>query len=297
MLHNRRITKTRTRGLARAAAGAGVFTGAIVATFLVPGTAHAAPTTEDKLDTLTTDYKKAVEKRDDIAERIKALDETIKGSDDVVTGAVALIGTPATTVDGSGTLLSQLTDLSDLAREQTRAVDEAAAAIAAANATKAELKTDLAAAKKTVSTLSKQKDELENKLAQEEAETESSTYSGDIPDVSGKAGKAVSFAYGAIGIPYVFGATGPDGYDCSGLTMAAWAAAGVSLPHYTVDQWNATTPISKGDLRPGDLVFYAGLGHVAIYVGDGQVIHAPQPGESVKISDVDMMAADGYRRV
>ena len=297
LLHNRRISKTRTRGLARTATYAGVFTGALVATLLGPGTAQAAPSTEDRLDSLTADYKKAVEKRDDLNEQIKALDAAIAGSDEVVDGAVALIGTPATTVDGSGTLLSQLTDLSDLAREQTQAVDEAAAAIAAANATKTQLKTDLAAAKKTVTTLSKQRDELENKLAEEQAETSSSTYDGEIPSVSGKAGQAVSFAYGAIGIPYVFGATGPDSYDCSGLTMAAWAAAGESLPHYTVDQWNATTPISRDELAPGDLVFYAGLGHVALYVGDGKVIHAPQPGESVKISDVDMMAADGYRRV
>ncbi|MEV0645345.1 C40 family peptidase [Phytomonospora sp. NPDC050363] len=294
---NRRISKTRTRGLIRTATCAGVFTGAIVATLLAPGMAQAAPSTEDKLDTASTDYKKAVEKRDDLVERIKALEDTIAGSDRAIDSAVALIGSPATTLDDSGTLLSQLTDLSDLAREQSQAVDDAATAIAEANAAKDQLNTDLVAAKKTVSKLAEEKEELENKLAEEQAETSSSTYDGEIPAVSGKAGQAVSFAYGAIGIPYVFGATGPDGYDCSGLTMAAWAAAGVSLPHYTVDQWNATTSISRGELRAGDLVFYAGLGHVGIYVGDGKVIHAPQPGESVKISDIDMMTPDGFRRV
>ncbi|WP_117211899.1 C40 family peptidase [Allorhizocola rhizosphaerae] len=122
-------------------------------------------------------------------------------------------------------------------------------------------------------------------------------YTGKIPQISGQAGAVVAFAYNAIGTPYVWAADGPDGYDCSGLTKAAWAAAGVSLAHYTVTQWEQTTRISRADLQPGDLVFYSGLGHVALYVGDGQVIHAPTFGESVKLSSVDMMTPYGYGRV
>jgi cell wall-associated NlpC family hydrolase len=119
------------------------------------------------------------------------------------------------------------------------------------------------------------------------------------PYVPGKAGIAVKFAYGALGTPYVYGGASSSGYDCSGLTMAAWKAAGVSLPHNAEEQWNDTahlTHIGRGSLQPGDLVFYLNLGHVAIYVGNNQVIHAPQPGEVVKLASVDMMSPYGYGR-
>jgi cell wall-associated NlpC family hydrolase len=117
------------------------------------------------------------------------------------------------------------------------------------------------------------------------------------PNIAGNAGAAVRFAYGAVGKPYVYAASGPNGYDCSGLTAAAWNAGGKSLPHNAAMQWNAVAHISASELQPGDLVFYSGLGHVGIYVGGGQVIHAPQPGEYVKISSVNMMPPYGYGRV
>ncbi|HZM78858.1 MAG TPA: NlpC/P60 family protein [Candidatus Limnocylindrales bacterium] len=122
-------------------------------------------------------------------------------------------------------------------------------------------------------------------------------YTGPIPAIAGSAGVAVTFAYKAIGIPYVFAADGPEGYDCSGLTLAAWRAAGVSLPHNAAMQYSKTARINRSDLAPGDLVFYADLGHVALYAGDGKVIHAPTFGEVVKISNVDMMPPNGYGRV
>lgn len=116
------------------------------------------------------------------------------------------------------------------------------------------------------------------------------------PSVSGAAGAAVSYAYAHLGAPYVYGAEGPSSFDCSGLTTAAWRQAGVRLPHNAAQQWNATAHISRPSLQPGDLVFYRGLGHVAIYVGGNQVIHAPQTGDVVKLAPVDMMAPYGYGR-
>jgi len=95
----------------------------------------------------------------------------------------------------------------------------------------------------------------------------------------------------------VWAADGPDGYDCSGLTMAAWRAAGVSLPHNAAMQWDVVAHISRSQLKPGDLVFYNGLGHVAIYVGSGKIIEAPTFGESVKLASVDIMTPYGYGRV
>lgn len=122
-------------------------------------------------------------------------------------------------------------------------------------------------------------------------------YSGKVPAVAGSAGSAVRFAYGAIGKPYVWGAEGPGGYDCSGLTLAAWRAAGRSLPHNAAMQWNAVAHISRAELRAGDLVFYRGLSHVAIAVSSSRVIHAPTFGQNVQEASVDMMAPYGYGRV
>ncbi|MFF0199142.1 NlpC/P60 family protein [Streptomyces sp. NPDC005017] len=111
------------------------------------------------------------------------------------------------------------------------------------------------------------------------------TPSTPAPDTSTstKGDKAVAFARTQIGKPYVWGATGPDSYDCSGLTGAAWKAAGVTLPRTTWDQVNAGTTVSLTDARPGDLVFfYDDLSHVGLYIGNGMMIHAPKPGAYVR---------------
>lgn len=135
------------------------------------------------------------------------------------------------------------------------------------------------------------------KQAYGSATTKTTKYSGTIPAVSGKAGVAVTYAYNAIGTPYAWAEDGPDGYDCSGLTLAAWRAAGVSLPHNAAMQWDVVAHISRSQLQPGDLVFYNSLGHVAIYVGSNKIIEAPTFGESVKISSVDVSSPYGYGRV
>jgi len=102
-----------------------------------------------------------------------------------------------------------------------------------------------------------------------------------------KAEKALAFARAQIGKPYVWGATGPDSYDCSGLTQAAWKAAGVSLPRTTYDQVNAGTTVSLANAQPGDLIFfYDDISHVGIYIGNGMMIHAPKPGAYVREESV-----------
>ncbi|MFF3616815.1 NlpC/P60 family protein [Streptomyces sp. NPDC002580] len=103
------------------------------------------------------------------------------------------------------------------------------------------------------------------------------------PSYAAKAAKALSFARTQIGKPYVWGATGPDSYDCSGLTQAVWKAAGVSLPRVTYDQVKAGTTVSLADAQPGDLVFfYDDISHVGLYIGNGMMIHAPKPGAYVR---------------
>jgi peptidoglycan DL-endopeptidase CwlO len=97
-----------------------------------------------------------------------------------------------------------------------------------------------------------------------------------------QADKAVAFAYAQLGKPYVYGATGPDSYDCSGLVQAAWAAAGVAIPRTTFEDWDDLPHIPVSQMVPGDLVIYDGEGHVAIYVGDGYIIDAPHTGADVE---------------
>jgi peptidoglycan DL-endopeptidase CwlO len=112
------------------------------------------------------------------------------------------------------------------------------------------------------------------------------------PAGGGSASRAIAFAKAQLGEPYVWGAAGPSAWDCSGLTMRAWQAGGVYLPHYSAAQYAAGTPISASDLRPGDLVFWgttsspSSIHHVAMYIGSGLIIHAPRPGRSVEIDSM-----------
>jgi cell wall-associated NlpC family hydrolase len=106
------------------------------------------------------------------------------------------------------------------------------------------------------------------------------------------AGQAVAVARAQIGKPYRWGGSGPDSFDCSGLTMYAWRAAGVSLPHSTYSQWAATPHISQSDLQPGDLVYFRGLNHMAIYSGGGMMIEAPHTGLNVR--EVPLRTGDFY---
>ncbi len=111
----------------------------------------------------------------------------------------------------------------------------------------------------------------------------------------------VAIAMQYLGVPYVWGGASPAGFDCSGLVMYVYSQVGVSLPHYTGAQWNAGVPVSRSDLEPGDLVFFDGLGHVGIYIGEGEFIHAPQTGDVVKISSLGetwyAATYDGARRI
>ncbi|MGW0568739.1 NlpC/P60 family protein [Streptomyces tauricus] len=122
----------------------------------------------------------------------------------------------------------------------------------------------------------------------------SGTGTGSVPGSdsasSTKAAKALAFARAQIGKPYVWGASGPGSYDCSGLTQAAWKAAGVTLPRTTWDQVETGTTVSVDNAQPGDLVFfYDDISHVGIYIGEGMMIHAPKPGAYVREESIYYM--------
>ncbi|ALM41153.1 MULTISPECIES: C40 family peptidase [Streptomyces] len=112
------------------------------------------------------------------------------------------------------------------------------------------------------------------------------------PDSSyaAKAEKVIAFARAQMGKPYVWGAAGPDSFDCSGLTQAAWKTAGISLPRTTWDQVGVGQKVSVDNAQPGDLVFfYDDISHVGIYIGGGEMIHAPKPGADVRVESIYYM--------
>ncbi|WP_030562264.1 C40 family peptidase [Streptomyces aureocirculatus] len=124
------------------------------------------------------------------------------------------------------------------------------------------------------------------------------TAPGGIKAPDSRAGAAVSYAYNALGSPYVWGATGPNAFDCSGLTQAAYRAAGVSLPRTTYAQIDTGRRVSRTELQPGDLVFfYPGISHVGLYVGNGKMIHAPNPSAPVRLDPISQMPFAGAARV
>lgn len=121
--------------------------------------------------------------------------------------------------------------------------------------------------------------------AQEDADQAASkAFASSAGKISGRAGAAIKYALAQIGDRYVFGASGTTRWDCSGLTMRAYQAAGVSLPHYSAAQSRYGKKVSYSSAKPGDLLFYGNpISHVAIYLGGGKMVHAPRPGSRVKV--------------
>ena len=119
----------------------------------------------------------------------------------------------------------------------------------------------------------------------------------EVPAASGRASAAVSYALAQVGDAYVYGAAGPSAFDCSGLTMMAWAQAGVSLPHSSSAQYSSGARIAASDLQAGDLVFYySPISHVGMYIGNGMIVHAANPGSGVTTAALHSMPYVGAVR-
>lgn len=130
-------------------------------------------------------------------------------------------------------------------------------------------------------------------LVSTEGDVEGVSDCGDLPSPSVMAGKAIDFAEAQVGKPYVWGAAGPHTFDCSGLTQQAWKDAGVDIPKYSRTQFaQGGAHVSLDEAQPGDLVFWGygrdpgAIHHVALYLGDNEILHAPQPGESVERTEM-----------
>jgi len=194
----------------------------------------------------------------------------------------------------SNTFMDQLATLDALSRNQQRDIATFSNAKKGFDTEKSRLDALLAAQNAQKTDLATKRAKIEGDLKSLQVlEAKARAQGGQGPDnstgtvtkppaVSGSAGVAVRYAFSKLGDRYVYGAAGPSSFDCSGLTMAAWKAAGKSLPHNAASQYHAIKHISKSALAPGDLVFYNGLGHVGMYVGSGMIIHAPNSRTVVK---------------
>lgn len=164
----------------------------------------------------------------------------------------------------------------------------------------AALEKKLAAEKKTIDGKLAEAQDLLAELKAEEREAILSRgvvrTPSDVP-ASGRAAAAIAYAMAQVGDSYVYGAAGPDAFDCSGLTMAAWGAAGVGLPHSSSAQYGSGPHVAEGDLQPGDLVFYySPISHVGMYIGNGLIVHASNPGTDVIVSGLHSMPYVGAVR-
>ncbi|MEU3857149.1 NlpC/P60 family protein [Streptomyces sp. NPDC028722] len=224
---------------------------------------------------------------------------------------------PGRFLDGAGRVLqgqrATKTLISEVARAQQDLQEYADDAAARWKELEADRKTRAAAQRKIrrqIDTAEKLQSRLEKKekerLAQLEREAAAKAQTawldtGVLDRADGRTsvqgGEAVRYATAQLGKPYVWGAEGPDSFDCSGLTSQAWAAAGHPVPRTSQEQWRQLPHVDVGDMRPGDLIIYFDdASHVAMYIGDGRIIHAPRPGRTVTVAGAGSMPILGVVR-
>ncbi|MEU3409733.1 MULTISPECIES: C40 family peptidase [unclassified Streptomyces] len=233
------------------------------------------------------------------------------------TAQFLLTDDPGRFLDGAGRVLQGQRAATGLMAEMSRAqkelrayADDAAAQWKrlegnrkAKAAAKKEIEEQIDAAEKLESRLEKKQKERLAQLEREAAKKAQTAWldTGVLKDAHDKASapgeKAVAYATAQLGKPYVWGAEGPDSYDCSGLTSQAWAAAGHPVPRTSQEQWRQLPHVDVEDMRPGDLVIYFDdASHVALYIGDGTIIHAPRPGRTVTEAGAGSMPILGVVR-
>jgi peptidoglycan DL-endopeptidase CwlO len=197
----------------------------------------------------------------------------------------------------AGQYSSYLTEAKALSIRQQATQDQLARVAALerqAAQDKATIDKNLAAAKELLGKLKAQA--RERLLAASRSSTTVPVSVSDIP-ASDRAAAAVRFAMAQVGKAYVYGASGPNAYDCSGLTMAAWGAAGVGLPHSSSAQYGSGTHISASQLQPGDLVFYyQPISHVGMYIGHGMIVNAENPSTGIRVTGLYSMPYVGAVR-
>jgi cell wall-associated NlpC family hydrolase len=272
--------------------------------------------TKSQLRSLQADLDAQQAKVDTVRERVAA---TVVGE---YQGQTLSTTTQVVLSDDPDTFLDQLTLVSAYNQQQAQMLADFATQVKQLELREAAAERELAEIAEIEEKLAAEKAEIEEKAGQAEslldeleAEAEAAAEAAAagvrtiapsrtaqrsaLPDVaaSGRAGAAVNYALAQVGDSYVYGAAGPDSFDCSGLTMMAWAQAGVGLPHSSSGQMSSGPSVSSSALQPGDLVFYySPVSHVGIYIGNGQIVHAANPSTGVEIIGVFSMPFSGAVR-
>jgi peptidoglycan DL-endopeptidase CwlO len=212
--------------------------------------------------------------------------------------------------EDSSDFLSQISTMSAVGNLQDRVFDDFANELEAldirSDATQkrvdqvSALEKQLADEKATIDDKLAEAESLLDRLKDEEREAllsrDTDRVPSDVP-ASGRAAAAIEYAMSKVGGPYVYGAAGPTAFDCSGLTMMAWAQAGVSLPHSSSAQYSSGPHVAESDLQPGDLVFYySPISHVGMYIGNGMIVHAANPSSGIRVSALHSMPYVGAVR-
>lgn len=204
-------------------------------------------------------------------------------------------------------LLAEMTrtqqDLEQYAKDASAQWQKLEAGRKAKAAAKKKIKKQIAAAEELESQLEEEEKDRLAELEEQAAYKAQTAWldSGILKDIKGKASEkgreALEYATAQLGKPYEWGAEGPKTYDCSGLTSQAWASAGRGIPRTSQEQWKQLKRIDIEDMRPGDLIIYnADASHVAMYVGDGAIVHAPRPGRTVTVAGAGTMPILGVVR-
>ncbi|NYF56145.1 cell wall-associated NlpC family hydrolase [Micromonospora purpureochromogenes] len=201
-----------------------------------------------------------------------------------------------------GTLAEQLTMLDRLAAHQRKELEGVLAVRRKYDDQKRKLDELIAAEVKQEKDLAAKKTQINAEIKRLQASMPKTTVKvAGCPTINGvvsaKAQTAIRVACQQVGDPYVWGADGPDSFDCSGLTQYAYKAAGIYLTHHTGDQWNEGRAIPRSEARPGDLVFFfSDLHHMGLYLGNDIMVHAPRTGKPVQVSSINYMPVAGFRR-
>ncbi|GAA4619662.1 C40 family peptidase [Actinoallomurus vinaceus] len=321
LTHARATGRSRLRRSLRVCAAASL---AVAVSLTTVGTAHAAPAKPSaaaaqkeldklnaKVDKIVDQCNKAQTELDAAKKRLKSMNAETKAeqtrfnqlharvaqlaADQYKTGT----SDPATAVLASknpDAALDQMSTFTHLASNRGQELTAFLASTQRLRRDQAEAQTTAQEVQQKVAKLKAQKTAVNQAIAKQKALLKKLGQSTSAPKgkiggsytgpASGSARAALNYAYAQLGKPYISGGTGPQGYDCSGLTMMSWRAAGVSIPRVVPDQYNAVHHVAQGDVQPGDLIFLDGLGHVGMMVDSGRFIHAPRTGENVMISSV-----------
>ena len=300
--------------------------GAVVAsTLIAPGTAYAEPTQEDveeRIEELNEEAAGAVETYNqaeedhEVAEALyEELEEQVGDEEEryeELRGKVQQLASATyrsgeldstssiLTSDGPEALLEQSADLNYLSEAQKAELDEFGESSERLFTLKDEAEEALEESEAALEEADEAKTAVEAKIEEQQeilSQFPDADRSADGADssggqsytggASGSAGAALDFAYSKVGLPYVWGGTGPNGYDCSGLVQASWRSGGVDLPRTTYSQAEVGNRINDmSALQPGDIMFFSGVNHNGLYAGNGQMVHAPSSGRNIEVVDL-----------